>query len=111
MAGVNFPLPPAGRGTGRAREKKDSLTNPHLPDTRHDARLALLAHAGRTFDWPGGDTDTGRPSTDIVTTSVTTFALRDMADFRRFVMTYCYDSAVFEAKKAIKPFIDKAWSG
>ena len=27
----------------------------------------------------------------------TSFTLRDMADSRRFVMTYCYDSPIFEA--------------
>jgi hypothetical protein len=31
----------------------------------------------------------------IAATSMTTFALRDMADFRRFVVTFCYDSAFF----------------
>jgi hypothetical protein len=41
----------------------------------------------------------------------TTFMLRDMADFRRFVMTFCYDSTVLEAKKLTKPFIYKDWSG
>jgi hypothetical protein len=47
----------------------------------------------------------------IAATSVTTFTLRDMTDFGRFVMTFCYDSAVLEVKKLTKPFIYKAWSG
>ncbi len=37
--------------------------------------------------------------------------LCDIADFRRFVMTFCYDSAVLEVKNSIKPFIYKGWSG
>jgi hypothetical protein len=31
--------------------------------------------------------------------------LSDMAGFRRFVMIFCYDSAVLEAQKPIKPLI------
>ena len=50
-------------------------------------------------------------SAHIAATSMTTFALRDMADSRRFVMTFCYDSAVLEAKKLTIPFIYKDWSG
>ncbi len=76
-----------------------------------NARLASLAYAGWAFDWPGGDTDTGRPPTDIVTTSVTTFTLGDMADFGRFVMTFCYDSVVLEVKKSINHLIYKGGAG
>ena len=111
MAGVNFPHPQQDGGRGRAAKKKDSLNSKPHPNTRHDARLASLAYAGRAFDWPGGDTDTGRPSTDIVTISVTTFALGDMANSRRFVMTFCYDSALLEAKKLTIPFVYRDWSG
>jgi hypothetical protein len=101
------------------------IGSPHLPDTRHDARLASLAHAGRAFDWPGGPffplafqrvagqhfaaVANSIRRAHIAATSVTTFMLRDMADFRRFVMTFCYDSAVLEAKKLTKPFIYKGW--
>jgi hypothetical protein len=63
------------------------------------------------FTGRAGTPQVGRPSTDIVTTSVTTFALCDMADYGRFVMTFCYDSPVLEAKKLTKPFIYKGWSG
>jgi hypothetical protein len=51
------------------------------------------------------------PSAHFAATSVTTFALRDMADSRRFVMTFCYDLPVLEVKNLTKPFIYKAWSG
>ena len=49
MAGVNFPLSSAHGGHVAA--KKGS---PYLPDTRDDAHLVLLVHAGREFDWPTG---------------------------------------------------------
>jgi len=145
MAGVKFPLPAAGGGRGRPREKRISLSHPdslterervtrrggdvtatakpearltgstgYSPDTRHDARPDSLAHAGRTlivraglplvFSARGADSICSRGkfktlplSAHNAATSVTTFILRDMADSRRFVMTSCYDLAVFGA--------------
>jgi hypothetical protein len=84
------------------------------PDTRHDARLVLLAYAGRALivraglpfgvfgAWRGQllqpwKIKTLPLSAHNAATSVTTFILRDMADSRRLVMTSCYDLAVFGA--------------
>jgi hypothetical protein len=41
----------------------------------------------------------------------TTFALRDMADSRRFVMTFRYDLAFLEAKTLTISFVYRDWSG
>ena len=95
-----LPLPRHPAGTV-ASAKKEFLTSCRtlatLPALRH-----WLTQDGRLTGRAGTPPDTGRPSTDIVTSSVRTFTLRDKADFRRFVMTFCYNSLVFETKKLTK---------
>jgi hypothetical protein len=120
---VNFPLPPAGRRDGSPPEKKEllpvanSIRRPlaTLPALRRVALQDGLRLAGWGFPLPlqrvawttfEAVANSIRRS-HIAATSVTTFALGDMADFRRFVMTFCYDSPVFEVKNSKNPLLTR----